>query len=513
MAVRNTPTFTLSPKQSSKLKYFPPDASSISAALIGQPSWYAYMNLVPGTPHTNAILGAINGVYAAGGAFGCVFNMWSSEKLGRKRSIQVGCCISIVGAAIMTGSIDIPMFIVSRFIMGFGIGVLVTLVPLYQSEVSPAESRGLMVGLHGVLIGFSYSLTGFITYGCYFAPYGQFQWRFPLAVQLIPTSILLAGSFWLPYSPRWLLSQGRAEEAWIVTRKLHASKSDPEDSYAHAEYRQMQAQIEFERDHNAVGTLAQARLAFRQKSFLKRLGLGFLVQFGNQCTGALVINNYNAQLFTGLGIKGGTPLLLLGIFNLLTVPGNLFNGLFIDRFGRRRFVLTGCIGIIVCLSGEAAMTAQFVETGSTNRIGLGFGVFFIFAYVCFYSSCLDATMYLVPSEIFPMVIRSFGMSWSIMGQFIATVILLEAAPTAFQNIGYGFWILLICLTAIYGVLVYYFLPETKGMTLEDISVLFGDPVEISFEQALSKQHDRDEGAEKGVEGRHIETSLDDTKVV
>ncbi|KAK3646212.1 hypothetical protein LTR56_007171 [Elasticomyces elasticus] len=462
-------------------------ASSISAALIGQPSWYDYMGLTIGTPHTNAILGAINGVYAAGGAFGCVFNMWSSEKLGRRRSIQVGCCISIVGAAIMTGSVNIPMFIVSRFIMGFGIGILVTLVPLYQSEVSPAESRGLMVGLHGVLIGFSYSMTGFITYGCYFAPYGQFQWRFPLAVQLIPTSILLAGSFWLPYSPRWLLSQGRSEQAWVVTQRLHASKEDPEDAYAHAEFRQMQSQIEFEKAHNAVGTIAQGKLAFKQKSFRKRLGLGFLVQFGNQCTGALVINNYNAQLFAGLGIKGGTPLLLLGIFNLLTVPGNLFNGLFIDRFGRRRFVFTGCIGIIVCLCGEAAMTAQFVEKDSTNRIGLGFGVFFIFAYVCFYSSCLDATMYLVPSEIFPMVIRSFGMSFSIMGQFIATVILLEAAPTAFQTIGYGFWIILILLTAIYGVLVYFFLPETKGMTLEDISVLFGDPVEISFEQAMNKQ--------------------------
>lgn len=303
--------------------------------------------------------------------------------------------------------------------MGFGIGVLVTLVPLYQSEVSPAESRGLMVGLHGVLIGFSYSLTGFITYGCYFAPYGQFQWRFPLAVQLIPTSILLVGSFWLPYSPRWLLSQGRSEEAWKVTRRLHASKSDPEDSYAHAEYRQMHAQIEFERQHNAVGSLAQARLAFSQRSLLKRLGLGFLVQFGNQCTGALVINNYNAQIFASLGIKGGMPLLLLGFFNLTTVPGNLFNGLFIDRFGRRRFVLTGCIGIICCLSGEAAMTAQFVEKNSTNRTGLGFGVFFIFCYVAFYSSCLDATMYLVPSEIFPMVIRSFGMSWSIMGMLPA----------------------------------------------------------------------------------------------
>ena len=94
----------------------PADASSISAALIGQQSWYDYMNLTAGTPHTNAILGAINGVYAAGGAFGCVFNMWSSEFFGRKRSIQIGCCISIVGATIMTASVDVGMFIASRFV-------------------------------------------------------------------------------------------------------------------------------------------------------------------------------------------------------------------------------------------------------------------------------------------------------------------------------------------------------------------------------------------------------------
>jgi MFS family permease len=154
----------------------------------------------------------------------------------------------------------------------------------------------------------------------------------------------------------------------------------------------MQAQIEFERSHNAVGTLAQAKLAFSQKSFLKRLGLGFLVQFGNQCTGALVINNYNTILFSGLGITGGWPLLLLGFFNMVTVPGNLFNGLFVDRIGRRRFVITGCIALIICLSGEAAITAEFVETGSSNRVGLGFGVAFIFCFALFYSSCLDATM-------------------------------------------------------------------------------------------------------------------------
>lgn len=62
-------------------------------------------------------------------------------------------------------------------------------------------------------------------------------------------------------------------------------------------------------------------------------------------------------------------------------------------------MLAGCIGIIVCLSGEAAMTAEFVQTGSNNRAGLAWGVVFIFLYVVFYSSCLDATMYLIPSEM------------------------------------------------------------------------------------------------------------------
>ena len=79
----------------------------------------------------NAILRAVDGVYAAGGAFGCAFNVRSSEYFGRKKSTT-----SIVGAAIITGPVNVATSIVSRFIMGLGIGVLVTLVPLYQSKVS-----------------------------------------------------------------------------------------------------------------------------------------------------------------------------------------------------------------------------------------------------------------------------------------------------------------------------------------------------------------------------------------
>jgi MFS family permease len=316
-----------------------------------------------------------------------------------------------------------------------------------------------MVGLHGVLIGFSYACTGFVSYGCSFSTNASFQWRFPLAVQAVWPLILFVGMFFLPYSPRWLLSQGREEEAWNTTRRLHANKNDPEDTYATAEFRQMKEQILFEREHDGVGFLAQARLAFSRRSFRKRLALGFLLQSGNQFTGALVVNNYQTTFYNGLGIGGRLPLLLVGCFNMVTVPGNLLNGLLVDHIGRRKFVITGCFSLCIILSVEAALTARFAETGSTNRVGLGFGVAFIFLFPVFYSICLDATMYLVPAEIFPMIIRSFGISWSIMGQWVATTILLGAAPTAFENIGHNFWIVLICCGAIYGILVYFFLPE------------------------------------------------------
>lgn len=122
-------------------------ASSISAAFIGMkvmlrceqfanyvgiPEWYTYMGLEQGSSYSNSIIGVINCIYSIGGVFGCVYNMWSAEYFGRKRSIQMACVVAVFAAALMTGSVNVPMFAVSRLIMGFAIGILVTLVPLYQ---------------------------------------------------------------------------------------------------------------------------------------------------------------------------------------------------------------------------------------------------------------------------------------------------------------------------------------------------------------------------------------------
>ena len=161
----------------------------------------------------------MNGLFFAGGALGSLSIAYTASAFGRLRTIQIACLVCILGAALMAGAANVAMYLASRFIMGWGVGQMVcggktqrllriwrrlTLaVPLYQAELSPPKHRGFHVGLHGIALGLGYALTGFVGFGCYYDSTSSFQWRFPFAVQLIPTLILLSGSWKLPESPRW----------------------------------------------------------------------------------------------------------------------------------------------------------------------------------------------------------------------------------------------------------------------------------------------------------------------
>ena len=122
---------------------------SVISSTIGQPSFYADLGMAPqGTPgyaRTASLIGAFNGVNSAGSAIAAVVTAWTGAKYGRLRSIQLGCITSIIGGALCAGSVDVAMFLVARFISGWGVGVLITIIPMYQAEVSTPESRGFMV--------------------------------------------------------------------------------------------------------------------------------------------------------------------------------------------------------------------------------------------------------------------------------------------------------------------------------------------------------------------------------
>jgi MFS family permease len=151
---------------------------------------------------------------------------------------------------------------------------------------------------------------------------------------------------------------------------------------------------------------------------------------------------------------------------------NWVNSLILDRFGRIRIMVVGLIGCSLSLCGFTAMVAEFV--GTTNKIGNGFGVFFLYLFVFFYGGTMDASSYVYCAEIFPTSIRAQGVGFSVAGLFAMTLIYTQAAPTAFEHVGWKFYLVFIIIPWIGAFIFQKFLPETAGLSLEEIAVLFGD---------------------------------------
>lgn len=128
---------------------------AIIGSTVGEPGFYDYFGLAaegePGYDHTTNMVGALNGVNSAGNIAGAILQSWTADLFGRKRTIQFGSVVLVIGGALCAGSVHMAMFLVGRFIAGMGSGILTCIVPIYQAEISTAETRGAMVAITGVM--------------------------------------------------------------------------------------------------------------------------------------------------------------------------------------------------------------------------------------------------------------------------------------------------------------------------------------------------------------------------
>ncbi|RKU40996.1 hypothetical protein DL546_003477 [Coniochaeta pulveracea] len=468
--------------------------ASIIGSTIGQPGWYNFFDLpMQGEPGyggktTNAISTA-NGLFSAGGAIGTLFVMWSAAALGRKRSIQIGGFFSVLGGALQGGAANLGMFQAGRILAGIGIGILVTVCPMYMGELAPHDKRGWLVGHHAIFLVFGYMLSSWLGYACYFATstMPDFAWRFPLCIQSLAPAVLLVTSIWIPESPRWLLQKDRVEEAWSVVRNLRKSPEDPRDLVAREEIYQIKKQIALDATKLQALGCSPWTAVIKKKSYRKRMAIGFLTQWGAEFAGPLIINNYSVLLYTNLGQTGSMPLLLSALW--LTTAGVIYNPLgawLHDKVNSRRWMfMFGLFGCLITTSGLAACIAEFA--GTSNKAGNAAGVFFVFLYLAFQGTCCDTTMYLYVSEIFPTEIRPIGMGFSLFGQFTSTIILLQTAPIGMNNVGWKYYLVIIVWCIVFIPIVYFYFPETAKLSLEEIGARFGDDVAVHVTDASESQ--------------------------
>ncbi|CAE6424644.1 unnamed protein product [Rhizoctonia solani] len=396
------------------------------------------------------LLGAVVSTFAGGCFFGAMAAGWLADRIGRKRTIQAGSLVAILGCSLQTGAQNISYLMAGRVVAGLAIGCLSMIVPLYQSEISPPNMRGFLTGMTQFMIGMGFLVANWVGYGCQFLDTDA-QWRIPLAIQVAPAVLLLVGMFFLPFSPRWLVEKGRNEEALKVIQDLHGNEQNAE--FIKLEFAEMLEQIKYEKA-NMSSKLSDL---WASKPML----------------------------------RGNTILLITGINNAL---GQIVTFVFIyyilDRVGRRLPLIIGAFGMAGCLAIEAAINAKFPGETSKNVAAQQAGVAFIILFgSLFFSTSFGPVSWVYQSEIFPMRVRAMGTSVATMSNWAVNVMISQVSPIGLNRLGWKFYLVFICTNIVngksHGLIVIFFFPETKGKTLEEMDAVFGDQV---IEHALETGH-------------------------
>jgi len=184
-------------------------------------------------------------------------------------------------------------------------------------------------------------------------------------------------------------------------------------------------------------------------------------------------------LYKQLGYNSHQQICLQAGYHTVPILGNLVGALLIDRIGRRPLMLAGLGGCAVMLSIEAAIVATFTGEGKVhNTSGLNMGVAALYMFIFMYAIGVDVAGIVFFGEMFPNHIRGKGFSLTVATKALTDLVYLEAASTAFANIGWRFFLLFICITTVGFVVMWIYLPETKGLPLEEVAAIFGDQDEV-----------------------------------
>ncbi|ETI27720.1 hypothetical protein G647_00169 [Cladophialophora carrionii CBS 160.54] len=410
---------------------------------------------------SGGIVSAITGGAIVGAAAVC----WLGDFLGRRWTIFTGSVISVFGCALQAGTTTIAMMIAGRFIAGIALGLLTSTIPMYCAELSEKSVRGAMSGLLQWMLSWGFLCAQWIGYGCSFVN-GDFPWRFPLAFQCIPGLILAVGCLFLLESPRWLCEKNRNEDGKAVLQKLRSGL--PQETIE-LEYREIVDVIAADRANLEINW----KTIITRPSWRRRLLLGCGVQFFCQLSGINVINYYGARIYEALGIGTQTSLMIIGISGALSIVYATVGLWLLERIGRIKPLIVSAIGMAACLATNAAPVAAFQPGHPQHAPRLGRHELLRLALLHHDGHHLVG----VSRRDLPRADPRQGATRpppSSTGPSISS--LRRCRPWPCRPSASSTFYVFFCTNLISAVCYFFFYPETKGKTLEQMDEVFGDQV-------------------------------------
>lgn len=280
-----------------------------------------------------------------------------------------------------------------------------------------------------------------------------------------------------------VVRKGRHEEARRVLNLLHDNEGE---TFIEQELLQIQQQIELEASAETNSWAYAIKELFSMRYLHRTLMAAFIVS-QSQLSGASVIQNFQNTFYAIVGITGRQSLLVSGIYGFMGVIGTIiYLGIVADRWPRARTLWTGSLALSVSISICMALSATYGQAGESNMAGARASIAFIFIYSATFAIFFNAMIWVVPSELFPTFLRSKGMAFTVSSKSIVAIVLSQITPLALKEVSWRFYALFIACNTAAAVLYFFFLPETGGKTLEEISELFGDAVAVDMHANIEK---------------------------
>ncbi|RKL24607.1 hypothetical protein BFJ68_g607 [Fusarium oxysporum] len=399
---------------------------------------------------SSSLQGTVVAIYEIGCFFGAIFCLIFGEYFGRRKCIMMGCVVLSIGAALQASAFGIPQMIVGRIVAGLGNGMNTSTIPSNRGKGLAIE---LAINIFGVMLSY------WVDYGMSYVS-NDAQFRFPLAFQIFFAILTFIGIVLLPESPRWLINHDLHDEArevlWAVRRDAKSiSKEDETVSRAIAE---IQHAINEEREAAQTSSF-KAMWKNGEQKFLYRTMLGIGGQFMQQLSGINLITYYAPVIFQeSVGISHNLSLLLAGFNGVAYFFSSLIPIWIIDRLGRRKLMMFAAAGQAVCM-------AVLAGTVSTGQPGPDF----------FFAVGLLAIPWLLPAEYAPLAIRTRAAALATASNWIFTFLVVEITPVSISSIGWKTYIYFCIFNAFFVPLIYFFYPETRLLSLEQIDKLFTGP--------------------------------------
>ncbi|KAJ6090081.1 hypothetical protein N7467_005297 [Penicillium canescens] len=371
---------------------------------------------------SETIQGQIVATYDIGCIIGTLVSMFAGDKLGRRRSILIGCYILIVGAILQTASYSLAQMIVGRVVAGVGNGMNTIAIPIWQSETARAEDRGKLIVAQLVTNIFGIVITNWMNYGFTFIPHSPVSWRFPLIA---------------PESPRWLVMKHRANEAREILARLLAKSTD--DSEVVDGIQTLEIAVNHELEVQQTKPLQEIFTGKSKQQTLRRILLGAGTAFFQQVGGTNVIAYYLPVVLTrSVGLDNRMALILSAVDSMSLMFWGVIAALLIDRIGRKRLMLFGAAGSSLCF----ALVAVGLRYGGSSNKGMSIlAVVFIFVYYVFYGVSLLSIPYIYPAEINSQQMRNVGTSFATTTNWLFVYVIVVATPTAIANIQWKYYML------------------------------------------------------------------------